>query len=72
MKNNKTIAEALADEIMNCEKGLPASYAIRKKEETEKMAKGNRWEKIKQYIQTLKSIKIKQLNYINLFPFVLF
>ena len=46
MKNNKTIAETLADEIMNCEKGLPASYAIRKKEETEKMAKGNRWEKI--------------------------
>ena len=36
MKNNKTIAETLADEIMNCEKALPASYAIRKKEEIEK------------------------------------
>ena len=54
MKNNKTIAETLADEIMNCEKvnrilfvnllfqALPASYAIRKKEEIEKQAKVNR------------------------------
>jgi ribosomal protein S7 len=29
---------------MNCEKGSPNSYAIKKKDEIEKVAKGNRWE----------------------------
>jgi len=44
MKNAKTIAECLADEIINCEKGnLQSSYALKKKEEIEKVAKGNRW-----------------------------
>lgn len=39
----KTIAECLADEIINTEKGdAQKSYAIRKKEEIEKVAKGNR------------------------------
>ena len=34
MKNPKTIAECLADEIINCEKGnLQSSYALKKKEE---------------------------------------
>ena len=43
MKNSKTIAECLADEIINCEKGnLQSSYALKKKEEIEKVAKGNR------------------------------
>jgi small subunit ribosomal protein S5e len=42
-KNMKTIAECLADEIINTEKGDPQkSYAIKKKEEIEKVAKGNR------------------------------
>ena len=31
MKNHKSIAECLADEIMNCEKESPNSYAIKKK-----------------------------------------
>ena len=43
MKNHKSIAECLADEIMNCEKDSPNSYAIKKKDEIEKVAKGNRW-----------------------------
>jgi small subunit ribosomal protein S5e len=43
MKTMKTIAECLADEIINCEKGnIQASFALRKKEEIEKVAKGNR------------------------------
>jgi hypothetical protein len=28
---------------MNCEKESPNSYAIKKKDEIEKVAKGNRW-----------------------------
>ena len=36
MKNHKSIAECLADEIMNCEKDSPNSYAIKKKDEIEK------------------------------------
>jgi ribosomal protein S7 len=28
---------------MNCEKMSPNSYAIKKKDEIEKVAKGNRW-----------------------------
>lgn len=34
----------MADEIINCEKAnLQSSYALKKKEEIEKVAKGNRW-----------------------------
>jgi len=40
----KTIAECLADELMNAAKNSPNSYAIKKKDEIEKVAKGNRWE----------------------------
>jgi len=47
MKNHKSIAECLADEIMNCEKESPNSYAIKKKDEIEKVAKGNRWKIIR-------------------------
>ncbi len=44
MRNHKTIAECLADEIINTEKGnQQSSYALKKKEEIEKVAKGNRW-----------------------------
>ncbi len=40
MKTHKTIAELLADEIINCEKGnTQSSFALKKKEEIEKMAK---------------------------------
>ena len=35
MKNHKSMSECLADEIMNCEKGSPNSYAIKKKDEIE-------------------------------------
>ena len=38
MKNHKSIAECLADEIMNCEKESPNSYAIKKKDEIEKVS----------------------------------
>jgi small subunit ribosomal protein S5e len=38
----KTISECLADEIMNCAKETGTSYAIKKKDEIEKVAKGNR------------------------------
>lgn len=42
-KSCKSIAECLADEILNCEKGnVQSSYALKKKEEIEKVAKGNR------------------------------
>ena len=41
MKNHKSMSECLADEIMNCEKGSPNSYAIKKKDEIEKVAKVN-------------------------------
>jgi len=41
-KTHKSIAECLADEILNCEKGVTNSYAIKKKDEIEKVAKGNR------------------------------
>ena len=42
IKQHKSISETLADEIMNCEKNSPNSYAIKKKDEIEKVAKGNR------------------------------
>ncbi len=42
-KSMKTVAECLADEIINTEKkDAQKSYAIKKKEEIEKVAKGNR------------------------------
>ena len=41
-KSMKTIAECLADEIMNAAKNSPNSTAIRKRDDTEKEAKNNR------------------------------
>jgi len=41
-RNIKTIAECLADELINAAKGSSNSYAIKKKDELERVAKGNR------------------------------
>jgi len=41
-RNIKTIAECLADELINAAKGSSNSYAIRKKDEIERVAKANR------------------------------
>merc|ERR1719442_390160 len=41
-RNIKSIAEALADEIMNAAKESSNSYAIKKKDEIERVAKANR------------------------------
>ena len=41
-RNIKSIAECLADELMNAAKGSSNSYAIKKKDETERVAKSNR------------------------------
>eukprot|EP01122_Echinamoeba_exundans_P011201 TRINITY_DN436_c1_g1_i1.p4 TRINITY_DN436_c1_g1~~TRINITY_DN436_c1_g1_i1.p4 ORF type:complete len:197 (-),score=71.04 TRINITY_DN436_c1_g1_i1:184-774(-) len=41
-KNIKTIAECLADELVNAAKGSSNSYAIKKKDEIERVAKSNR------------------------------
>lgn len=41
-RNIKTIAEALADELINAAKGSSNSYAIKKKDELERVAKSNR------------------------------
>mmetsp|Transcript_24269 Transcript_24269/g.35295 ORF Transcript_24269/g.35295 Transcript_24269/m.35295 type:complete len:196 (-) Transcript_24269:137-724(-) len=41
-RNVKTIAECLADEIINAAKGSSNSYAIKKKDEIERVAKANR------------------------------
>jgi small subunit ribosomal protein S5e len=41
-RNMKTIAECLADEIINCANASPNSYAIKKKDEVERVAKANR------------------------------
>lgn len=38
----RTIAECLADEVINASKGSGNSYAIKKKDEIERIAKGNR------------------------------
>ena len=38
----KTVAECLADEIVNASKGSSNSYAIKKKDELERVAKANR------------------------------
>eukprot|EP01057_Protomagalhaensia_wolfi_P003359 Protomagalhaensia_wolfi_Nauph_80__3358@NODE_3414_length_805_cov_1711_171018_g2678_i0_p1_GENE_NODE_3414_length_805_cov_1711_171018_g2678_i0NODE_3414_length_805_cov_1711_171018_g2678_i0_p1_ORF_typecomplete_len198_score48_92Ribosomal_S7/PF00177_21/9_5e47_NODE_3414_length_805_cov_1711_171018_g2678_i090683 len=41
-RSTKTIAECLADEIINCSKESSNSYAIKKKDEIERVAKANR------------------------------
>ena len=41
-RNIKTVAECLADELVNCAKGSSNSYAIKKKDEIERVAKANR------------------------------
>eukprot|EP01088_Endostelium_zonatum_P009678 TRINITY_DN22976_c0_g1_i1.p1 TRINITY_DN22976_c0_g1~~TRINITY_DN22976_c0_g1_i1.p1 ORF type:complete len:210 (+),score=53.84 TRINITY_DN22976_c0_g1_i1:67-696(+) len=41
-RNIKTIAECLADEIINASKGSSNSFAIKKKDEVERVAKHNR------------------------------
>eukprot|EP01061_Rhynchopus_euleeides_P034453 TRINITY_DN58266_c0_g1_i1.p2 TRINITY_DN58266_c0_g1~~TRINITY_DN58266_c0_g1_i1.p2 ORF type:complete len:198 (+),score=49.87 TRINITY_DN58266_c0_g1_i1:24-596(+) len=41
-RNIKTISECLADELVNAAKGSSNSYAIKKKDETERVAKANR------------------------------
>jgi small subunit ribosomal protein S5e len=41
-RNNKTVAECLADELVNASKGSSNSYAIKKKDELERVAKSNR------------------------------
>ncbi|XP_030377426.1 40S ribosomal protein S5a-like [Scaptodrosophila lebanonensis] len=41
-KNIKTVAECLADELINAAKGSSNSYAIKKKDELERVAKSNR------------------------------
>jgi small subunit ribosomal protein S5e len=41
-RNTKSIAECLADEVINAAKGSANSYAIRKKDELERVAKSNR------------------------------
>eukprot|EP00344_Euplotes_crassus_P011479 CAMPEP_0197004400 /NCGR_PEP_ID=MMETSP1380-20130617/22210_1 /TAXON_ID=5936 /ORGANISM="Euplotes crassus, Strain CT5" /LENGTH=198 /DNA_ID=CAMNT_0042423169 /DNA_START=22 /DNA_END=618 /DNA_ORIENTATION=+ len=41
-RNMKTIAECLADELVNAAKGSSNSYAIKKKDEMERVAKSNR------------------------------
>lgn len=41
-RNTKTMSECLADEIMNCAKESSNSFAIKKKDEIERVAKANR------------------------------
>jgi small subunit ribosomal protein S5e len=41
-RNIKTIAECLAEELVNAAKGSSTSYAIKKKDELERVAKSNR------------------------------
>ncbi|OBA19535.1 ribosomal protein S7 [Metschnikowia bicuspidata var. bicuspidata NRRL YB-4993] len=41
-RNIKTIAECLAEELINAAKGSSTSYAIKKKDELERVAKSNR------------------------------
>ena len=41
-RNCKTLAECLADELVNASKGSTSSYAIKKKEDLERVAKSNR------------------------------
>ncbi|KAL7719183.1 Small ribosomal subunit protein uS7 [Entamoeba marina] len=41
-RNSKSLAECLADELVNASKSNTASYAIKKKEDLERVAKSNR------------------------------
>jgi small subunit ribosomal protein S5e len=41
-RNVKSVAECLADEVMNCAKESSNSYAIKKKDEVERVARANR------------------------------
>jgi len=41
-RNTKTLAECLADELINAAKGSSNSFAIKKKDELERVAKSNR------------------------------
>ena len=41
-RNVKTVSECLADELINASKGSSNSYAIKKKDEIERVAKANR------------------------------
>merc|ERR1712141_286172 len=41
-RNIKSIAECLSDELINASKGSSNSYAIKKKDELERVAKSNR------------------------------
>ena len=41
-RNIKSIAECLSDELINAAKGSSNSYAIKKKDELERVAKSNR------------------------------
>ena len=41
-RNIKTLSECLADELINAAKGSSNSYAIKKKDEIERVAKANR------------------------------
>lgn len=41
-RNVKTVAECLADEIINASKGSSNAYSIKKKDEIERVAKANR------------------------------
>lgn len=41
-RNLKTMSECLADELINASKGSSNSYAIKKKDEIERVAKANR------------------------------
>merc|ERR1712029_1336956 len=45
-RNIKSIAECLADELINAAKGSSNSYAIKKKDELERVAKSNRYERV--------------------------
>ncbi|KAM0675741.1 ribosomal protein S5 [Gurleya vavrai] len=42
MKNLKTLPEVVADELINASKGSMNSYAVKKKDEIERIAKSNR------------------------------
>lgn len=55
-RNLKTIAECLADEIINAARGSSNSYAIKKKDEIERVAKANRWKKIMSFSSSYLSI----------------
>ena len=57
IKNHKSIAECLADEIINCEKNSLNSYA-NKKDEVEKVDIGEKWIKIIYFIIYYRKKKI--------------